>query len=101
MVTDKAVQKQLIAKGEAQGYITYDDILALVPSAEHNLESVEELMEELGQAGIVIIPTAPVPGAEVEAEEADPEVADVLEAPTYEELGDLGRLDSDMMKGAG
>src|SRR5258708_3162417 len=101
MVTDKAVQQQLIAKGEAQGFITYDDILALVPSAEHNLESVEELMEELGQAGIVIMPTAPAPGAEVEAEEADPEAVDVLEAPTDEELEELGPLELDLMNDAG
>src|SRR5579859_314820 len=103
MVTDKAVQQQLIAKGEAQGYITYDDILALVPSAENNLESVEELLEELGQAGIVILPNAPAPGAAIEAEadEPDPEALEAIEAPTDEELEELGPLDFDLIDDSG
>jgi RNA polymerase primary sigma factor len=88
MVTDRAVQQQLIARGEAQGFITYDDILALVPSAGQDVEALEELMEELSQAGIVILSEPPpAEPAEVEAPE--------------EELEALGPLDFDLMQDAG
>jgi RNA polymerase primary sigma factor len=88
MVTDRAVQQQLIARGEAQGFITYDDILALVPSAGQDVEALEDLMEELAQAGIVILSEPPpAEPAEVEAPE--------------EELEALGPLDFDLMQDAG
>jgi RNA polymerase primary sigma factor len=88
MVTDRAIQQQLIAKGEAQGFITYDDILALVPSAGQDVEALEDLMEELAQAGIVILSEPPpAEPAEVEAPE--------------EELEALGPLDFDLMQDAG
>jgi RNA polymerase primary sigma factor len=88
MVTDRAIQQQLIAKGEAQGFITYDDILALVPSAGQDVEALEDLMEELSQAGIVILSEPPpAEPAEVEAPE--------------EELEALGPLDFDLMQDAG
>ncbi len=88
MVTDRAIQQQLIAKGEAQGFITYDDILVLVPSAGQDVEALEDLMEELSQAGIVILSEPPpAEPAEVEAPE--------------EELEALGPLDFDLMQDAG
>jgi RNA polymerase primary sigma factor len=90
MTTDKVVQRQLqqrlIAKGESQGYLSYDDILALVPDAERNIELVEELMDALAQAGITIASEPPSAEAEVE----NPEV---LETPTDEELEELAEVD--------
>ncbi len=105
MATDKVVQQQLIRKGEAQGYITYDDILALVPSAEQNVEQLEELMDELVQAGISIVETSPTPAEPPEElpEEGEPEEPSdfELEAPTDEELEDIGPLDIDLINDAG
>jgi RNA polymerase primary sigma factor len=84
----------LIAKGEAQGYVTYDDILALIPAAEQNLEQVEDLMEELTQAGVVVLSEAPPAGVEGEALEA-------LEAPTEEELEEIELPEFDLLEDAG
>jgi len=101
MTTDRVIQQQLIAKGEAQGYITYDDILALVPVAERDVEALEDLMEELSQAGITVL--SEPPPAQPDAEEADPAEA-VLEAPSeieLEELEDFGPLDLDLVDDAG
>ena len=92
MITDKIVQQQLISKGESQGYITYDDILALVPSAEHNIESLEDLMDELTQAGVVILPEPP---------SAEPEEIPEPSEPAEAELEDLGPLDIDLTDDAG
>ncbi|MCC7451946.1 MAG: sigma-70 family RNA polymerase sigma factor [Anaerolineae bacterium] len=101
MTTDRVIQQQLIAKGEAQGYITYDDILALVPVAERDVEALEDLMEELSQAGITVL--SEPPPAQPEAEDADPAAA-VLEAPSeveLEDLEDFGPLDLDLVDDAG
>src|SRR6185295_18164296 len=94
MSTDRVVQQQLIARGESQGYITYDDILALVPSAGQDVEALEDLMEELSQAGIVIL--SEPPPAEVEPAEAEP-APEAIE----EDLEELGPLDFDLRDDAG
>ncbi len=88
------IRQQLIAKGEAQGYVTYDDILALIPAAEQNLEQVEDLMEELTQAGVVVLAEAPPAGVEREALEA-------LEAPTEEELEEIELPEFDLLDDEG
>jgi RNA polymerase primary sigma factor len=103
MATDKVLQQQLIKKGGAQGYITYDDILALVPSAEQNVEQLEELMDELTQAGISILSEPPAP-----EEPSEDEIAEVeepsdfeLEAPTDEDLEEISPFDFDLIDDAG
>src|SRR5512141_1685711 len=101
MTTDRVIQQQLIAKGEAQGYITYDDILALVPVAERDVEALEDLMEELSQVGITVL--SEPPPAHPESEDSDPAEA-VLEAPTeieLEDIEDFGPLDLDLVDDAG
>jgi RNA polymerase primary sigma factor len=92
MVTDKVIQQQLIAKGEAQGYITYDDILAVVPADAQDVEALEDLMEELTQAGVVILSEPPPAVAPSEAE------IEPFEEITEEELGPL---DFDLVNDAG
>src|SRR5258708_39426919 len=98
MQTDKVVQQQLIQKGKTQGYITYDEILAVIPSAEQNLELLEALMEDLTQTGIAITPQPPAPEAAPELEEiedAEPEL------PTDEELEELDPLEIALTNDAG
>ena len=88
MATDKVnqtqIQQQLIAKGEAQGFISYDDILALVPDAEHNIDLVEEIMESLAQSGTVVLAEPPP---------VVPDGVDVLDIPGDEDLEDLAVID--------
>jgi RNA polymerase primary sigma factor len=92
MVTDKVIQQQLVAKGEAQGFITYDDILAVVPTADQDVEALEDLMEELTRAGVVILSEPPPAEAASEAE------IEPFEAIAEEELGPL---DFDLVNDAG
>src|SRR5215475_1417238 len=96
MATDRVIQQQLIAKGEAQGYITYDDILALIPSAGQDVEALEDLMEELAQAGIAIL-SEPPPAEPEEAVESP----DAFPEPRDEEIEALGPLDLDLTNDAG
>jgi RNA polymerase primary sigma factor len=92
MVADKTtqqhIQKQLSAKAEAQGYLLYDDILALVPEAEQNIELIEEILDSLTQQGVPILTEPPTERVEL----ADPiDASDLL---LDEELADLDELDA-------
>ncbi|MFQ3535783.1 MAG: sigma-70 family RNA polymerase sigma factor [Aggregatilineales bacterium] len=89
MVADKTtqqhIQQQLSAKAEAQGYVLYDDILALIPEAEHNIELVEEIIDNLTQLGVPILIEPPAEG---------PESADANRLGTDEGLTELDELDT-------
>ena len=61
MAIDKDIRQQLVVRGEAQGYVTYDDILLALPSAEQDIETLEEIMDELARAGIRVEATPPAP----------------------------------------
>jgi hypothetical protein len=92
MVVDKATQQriqgQLSAKAEAQGYLLYDDILALVPEAEQNIELIEEILDSLTQQGVPILTEPPTERVEL----ADPiDASDLL---LDEEFADLDELDA-------
>ncbi len=92
MATDKIIQQQLISKGEAQGFITYDDILTLIPGAENNVEMLEDIMDDLGKAGVMILADAP---AESAHEALSPD------EPSDEELEGLDPALVDLMNDAG
>ncbi len=51
---------QLLAKGDEQGYLTYDDILTVLPSAEQDdVVRLDELLEQLADAGISVLAEPP------------------------------------------
>src|SRR4051794_12779493 len=90
MTTDRVVQQQLMTKGESQGFITYDDILALVPSAEQDVEALEDLMEELTRAGIEVLSEPPPAGPPEAVEEPGPEELEEIEPLELELIQDAG-----------
>ena len=68
----EAIQKRLIEKSRASGFVTYSDILELLPDVEGDVALLDDLMDNLLEAGIEVIP-AP---AKVDEEEADDETKD-------------------------
>ena len=56
--------KKLIKKGKKQGYLTLDDLLALFPQAEEDIETLDFLYEKLLESGIDVFDI----GSEREAE---------------------------------
>jgi RNA polymerase primary sigma factor len=99
--TLRQIQQQLTARAESQGYITYDDILALVPDAESNIELVEEVMDALNQAGTMILPETPpatTPDGEIDGEIG---LAPFEEIPTEDEFDDFDVLGIDLMQDDG
>ncbi len=49
--------KELVKQGKANGFITQDDILAVYPKPEKNLEEVDELYAQLIKAGVDVFET--------------------------------------------
>jgi len=49
---------RLLQKAQQQGFITYDDILATLPDVERDVSLLDELMDQLLDAGVEIVPGA-------------------------------------------
>jgi RNA polymerase primary sigma factor len=52
--TDLTGKKHLLSLAHDLGYVTLDDVLAVFPEAENNLEQLEELFQALLEAGVEI-----------------------------------------------
>jgi len=68
--------EHLLSLGREQGFLTYDDILAIFPEVETNLEQLEDLFSTLFELGITVgeageerAAQVEKPGATVESEE--------------------------------
>jgi len=52
------IRAQLIQKSQSHGVVTYDDILALLPEAERDIGLLDEVMEQLMDAGVEVVASA-------------------------------------------
>ena len=95
--TNAVAVKRLIAKGKERGYITFDELNAVLPSEQNSSEQIEDVMAMLSEMGIQVVeseeaedpeaPAAKVDKAEGEEEkESDEPTGNVDEA-------NLGRTD--------
>lgn len=104
LTADAEALPRLIALGAQQGYVTYDDILALLPKLESQLEDLEELLDALSQSGIDVVPTPPEDGhASLPEAASDPEapVAQAEEEEEHEVTLDPSALYEDLVADAG
>ncbi len=92
---DSPLWQELIEQGERSGYLTYDDILARLPTLEQDLELLDELLDALSSAGVEVVPDSPARGGEPEADGAA-----VAEA-VHEEVLDPAALYQDLSEDAG
>jgi RNA polymerase primary sigma factor len=53
-MTPEAALEHLVTLGRAQGYVTYDDVLAVLPEAENNMEQLEDIFAALFEQGIEV-----------------------------------------------
>ena len=67
--------KKLIKTAKARGYVTYDELNSILPSAEFSSEQIEDVMAQLSELGINV----------VEHDEEDEEPADAAEDEADEE----------------
>ncbi|OYV49012.1 MAG: RNA polymerase sigma factor RpoD [Acidocella sp. 20-58-15] len=74
--TQSASVKRLIAKGKERGYITFDELNAVLPAEQNSSEQIEDIMAMLSEMGIQV----------VESEEGeDPEAAPVAKEEAAED----------------
>ncbi|MBY0422965.1 MAG: RNA polymerase sigma factor RpoD, partial [Parvularculaceae bacterium] len=75
-LTDAKVKK-LLTKAQARGYVTYDELTAVLPSEEFTTDQIEDLMAQLSERGINVVEheeeeEAEEPAVEAEADEEEP-----------------------------
>ncbi len=74
--TQSAAVKRLIAKGKERGYITFDELNAVLPAEQNSSEQIEDIMAMLNEMGIQVVESEEGEDAEAAAvpkEEADDE----------------------------
>ena len=65
--TNAVAVKRLIARGKERGYITFDELNAVLPAEQNSSEQIEDVMANLSEMGIQV-----VEGEESEDGEAAP-----------------------------
>ena len=53
-LSPEAALEFLITLGRSQGYVSYDDVLSVMPDAENNMEQLEDLFSALFEQGIEV-----------------------------------------------
>jgi RNA polymerase primary sigma factor len=85
----EALRARLLEKARKQGTITYDDILLVIPDAERNIALLDDIMEELLEAGIEVVPAREPAGPD------DTSIDDAAEGLPEDLNEDLGALDDE------
>lgn len=93
---DSDIWQQLVEQGEKQGFVTFDDILQLLPDVEQNISQLEELLDALSEAGVEVTSNRPAKDSEPEEAEAPAEDLD-----NSEETLDPSILYADLVQDAG
>jgi RNA polymerase primary sigma factor len=95
--TNAAQFKRLIARGKERGYITFDELNAVLPSEQNSSEQIEDVMAMLNEMGIQVVESeegeegeAPAAAKAEKAEE--PEAAEEEASGNVDEAN-LGRTD--------
>ena len=83
-----AAVKRLIARGKERGYITFDELNAILPSDQNSSEQIEDVMANFSEMGIQV-----VEGEETEDGEAPVVKAEKTEEAEGEEEGQTGNVD--------
>ena len=80
-LSDAAVKK-MIKSAKKRGFVTYDELNAVMPSQEVGSEQIEDVLSMLSEMGINVIETDEVEEADESEEEEKEEGTEVAERPT-------------------
>ena len=80
-LSDAAVKK-MIKSAKKRGFVTYDELNAVMPSQEVGSEQIEDVLAMLSEMGINVIETDEVEEADQDEEEEKEEGTEVAERPT-------------------
>jgi RNA polymerase primary sigma factor len=93
--TNAAAVKRLIARGKERGYITFDELNAVLPPEHNSSEQIEDVMAMLSEMGIQVVEaeeTEDGEAAPAKAEKAEEEEEGGEQAGNVDE-SNLGRTD--------
>jgi len=96
--TQSASVKRLIAKGKERGYITFDELNAVLPSDQNSSEQIEDVLANLSEMGIQVVEGEEsedgevVPVVKAEKAEGEPEAEGGESSGNVDEES-LGRTD--------
>lgn len=92
--TQSAGVKRLIAKGKERGYITFDELNAVLPQDQMSSEQIEDVMAILSEMGIQVVENEENEESEAASSEQDEENAEEeVEEEATETTESLGRTD--------
>ena len=80
--TQSASVKRLIAKGKERGYITFDELNAVLPAEQNSSEQIEDIMAMLSEMGIQVVESE-------ESEDTETAAAPKEEAEEEEQAGNI------------
>src|SRR6201996_6303690 len=80
--------KRLIAKGKERGYITFDELNAVLPPEHNSSEQIEDVMSMLSEMGIQVVESE-------ESEEGEAIAAKPLEAEDEEATEQGGNINAE------
>ena len=83
-----AAVKRLVARGKERGYITFDELNAVLPSDQNSSEQIEDVMANLSEMGIQVVESE-----ESEDGEAPAAKAEKSEESEEAEEGQTGNVD--------
>ena len=79
--------KDLLKKGKARGYLTYDEVNAALPQDQMSSEQIEDVLSSLSEMGVNVVESEETEEAPAE-EEAAVEASGEDEAPADDEVAD-------------
>ncbi|MEJ1977355.1 MAG: RNA polymerase sigma factor RpoD [Acetobacteraceae bacterium] len=94
--TNAAAVKRLIARGKERGYITFDELNAVLPPEHNSSEQIEDVMAMLSEMGIQVVEGEEAEDGEAvpaKAEKSDEDGAEETEAGGNVDEANLGRTD--------
>ncbi len=94
--TNAVAVKRLIAKGKERGYITFDELNAVLPSEQNSSEQIEDVMAMLSEMGIQVVESEDQEDADpaaAKAEKAEGEEEEEKEGGGNVDEANLGRTD--------
>lgn len=96
------LRAQLVAQAQKKGFITYDDILTALPDVERDVALLDDLMDELLEAGVEVVPgtgqveeVPPTEYVEEDIEDFEPEIEEEEEEEDFEQEFNFAELIDD------
>ena len=83
-LTPEAALEYLLNLGRTQGYVSYDDVLQVMPEAESNMDQLEDTFASLFEQGIEV-------GQNKEDDHAEPTDSEIAEEDSF----DLSQIELD------